>query len=243
MKIKNFIILLLSTIFICIELSFALGAYTSSLIVGTSYNTLGTPYVDSDIHQTDSVVLRITTAAETTCTYWNSVVPITAFSGEYGLTHEVYLTGLEEGFHEYNVSCGANLPMEIDFATNIPIYATIGISETPPLREGKYKINLITSESCLEEPLLQYTFDEITYKQISLKGSGKNWEGYLIIPSGTGEAVGSFIFRGTDLAGRQGTKITGDSMFVVDTINPPTIETIDAVGYEGQVKLNWFYEE
>jgi hypothetical protein len=243
MKIKNFVIIVLAMLFICIGLSFILGAYTSSSIVEANYNFLGTPFIDGNIHQTDSIVLRINTPTETTCTYWNSVIPITSFAGEYGLTHEAYLTGLEEGFHEYNISCGENSTMEVDFATDIPLYATVKISETPPLKEGQYKINLVTSKSCLEEPLLQYTFDNINYKQVSLKGSGKNWEGYLIIPSDAGETVGSFIFKGTDLAGRQGTKITGDNLFIVDTVKPATVEVINAIGYEGQIKLNWFYEE
>ena len=245
MKIKNAMLLILTIAFTCISLSFVLG--TAPQIIGPHYDFSSNYYNDPFLHESDSVMLRVTTDIDTVCYYTENegIQPGKSFDGNYGTRHEKVLENLDDGIHNYYISCGNNnsIIMNVNFKTIAPISGVITLSQNPPIKEGQYKITLVTSESCIEEPLLQYTFDESNYKTISLKGSGKNWEGYLIIPSGTGETVGSFVFKGTDLAGRQGTKITGDSMFIVDTVNPATIETIEAIGYEGQIKLNWFFEE
>ena len=50
-------------------------------------------------------------------------------------------------------------------------------------------------------------------------------------------------FKAKDLSGEEGTKIIGDNSFIVDTSKPSAISIINAVGYQGQIKLNWFFEE
>jgi len=217
----------------------------SAFVITTNYEFTNSSFVDSKVYKTDSVVLRIKTNLEAECVYGTSYSLSNNFDGEYGLTHEAYLENLEEGFHEYYVRCGeiSNPIMRIGFATSIPIYATIKVSEEPPLKEGKYKINLITSKTSLETPILEYSFDEVVYKPISLKGEAQNWEGNLIIPSSVGESVCSFRFKAKDLAGEEGTKIVGDSSFIVDSSKPSTISILNAVGYQGQIKLNWFSDE
>jgi len=217
----------------------------SAFVITTNYEFTNSSFVDSTVYKTDSIVLRIKTNVETECFYGNAYSISNVFDGEYGLTHEAYLENLEEGFHEYYIRCGesSNPLMRIGFATSVPIYATISLSENPPLKEGKYRINLITSKTSLEIPTLEYSFDEKVYKTISLKGEGENWEGNLIIPPSVGEAVCSFRFEAKDLTGQSGTKILGDNSFIVDTSKPETINIINAVGYQGQIKLNWFSEE
>lgn len=217
----------------------------SAFVITTNYEFTNSSFVDSKVYKTDSVVLRIKTNLESECIYGTSYSLSNNFDGEYGLTHEAYLENLEEGFHEYYVRCGeiSNPIMRIGFATSIPIYATIKVSEEPPLKEGKYKINLITSKTSLETPILEYSFDEVVYKPISLKGDGQSWEGNLIIPSSVGESVCSFRFKAKDLAGEEGTKIVGDSSFIVDSSRPSTISILNAVGYQGQIKLNWYADE
>ncbi len=217
----------------------------SAFVITTNYEFTNSSFVDSKVYKTDSVVLRIKTNLESECIYGTSYSLSNNFDGEYGLTHEAYLENLEEGFHEYYVRCGeiSNPIMRIGFATSIPIYATIKVSEEPPLKEGKYKINLITSKTSLETPVLEYSFDEVVYKPISLKGDGQSWEGNLIIPSSVGESVCSFRFKAKDLAGEEGTKIVGDSSFIVDSSRPSTISILNAVGYQGQIKLNWYADE
>lgn len=217
----------------------------SAFVITANYEFTNSSFVDSKVYKTDSIVLRIKTNLEAECVYGTSYSLSNNFDGEYGLTHEAYLENLEEGFHEYYVRCGemSNPIMRIGFATSIPIYATIKVSEEPPLKEGKYKINLITSKTSLETPILEYSFDEVVYKPISLKGEAQNWEGNLIIPSSVGESVCSFRFKAKDLAGEEGTKIVGDSSFIVDSSKPSTISILNAVGYQGQIKLNWFLDE
>src|SRR3989339_530244 len=51
----------------------------------------------------------------------------------------------------------------------------------------------------------------------------------------------SFDFKANDLEGRQGTKIISGGVVKVDTLNPSTILEIVAVGYDGEIKLDWHY--
>ncbi|MCX6750034.1 MAG: hypothetical protein NTZ83_01100, partial [Candidatus Pacearchaeota archaeon] len=239
---KKLIFIILLMVFF-INLPFVLGVSPSTITV--VYDFSNTYFIDGTVYKTDSIVLRIKTSVETECFYGGGISPSVLFDGEYGLTHEAYLKELEEGFHEYYVRCGnsSNPVMEINFATSIPIYATIGLSEEPPLREGKYKIDLITSKTSLGVPTLEYSFDELVYKPIFLKGSGESWEGNLIIPESVGETVCSFRFKARDLSGEEGTNIIGDNSFIVDTSKPSAISIINAIGYEGEIKLNWFFDE
>ncbi len=236
-KIILFTILML----IIIVAPFVVGVGSS--IITTNYDFSKTYFIDGIVYKTENVVLRIMTSVETNCIYSQNNYQFIPFDGEYGLTHEIYLENMGEGLHKYYVKCGDGPIMEVNFATSIPIYATIKVSENPPLKEGKYKIDLITSKTSLGTPILEYSFDEIVYKPISLKGSGTNWEGNLIIPKSVGETICSFRFKAKDLAGVEGTKIMGDNLFVVDTSEPPTIEIINAIGYVGQIKTDWFFEE
>lgn len=242
MKI-NAILLFIIGIFVFSSVSLIMGATSSTINV--NYDFSNTYFIDGTVYKTDTIVLRIRTTVETTCNYGTSPSPSTSFDGEYGLTHEIYLENLEEGLHKYYIRCGnfSNPVMEINFATSIPIYATVVLSEDPPLKEGKYQIDLVTSKTSLGTPTLEYSFDNIVYKTISLKGAGTNWEGNLLIPGSAGETVCSLRFKAKDLTGEEGTKIVGDSTFIVDTLKPSTIEIIDAEGYVGEIKLNWFFEE
>lgn len=248
MKIKNFFTILV-ILFSC---QLILGATTN--IVDINYNFSNNSHIDNNIHEAESVIIRVNTPIDTICYYTENegFLPNKNFDGNYGTKHEKVLENLEEGVHNYYIFCGEDFQnmqektMKVNFKTIVPISGVLEISKDPPLKEGQYEIKLTTSKPCLEEPDLQYTlddytFDGITYMKVELKGSGKNWQGYLIIPGNAGEVVGSFIFKGTDLAGRIGTKITGDNLFIVDTVNPETIEIIESVGYQGQIKLNWFY--
>ena len=210
MEMKKVVLIVVSLLFF-IGLQFVSG--TNPVTINTVYNFSNISFSDDTVYKTDSVVLRIKTPLETECSYGTSLSPSTSFDGEYGLTHEAYLENLEEGFHKYYIRCGdsSNPLKEVSFATSVPIYAIIKISENPPLGEGKYKINLITSKNSLDPPTLEYSFDETVYKPISLIGSGENWEGNLIIPASIGETVCSFRFKAKNLAGEEGTKIVGDS--------------------------------
>ncbi len=238
---KNKIIILLAIIF---SLQFALAASPNIPVIQTTYNYTNIPYIDATVYQSDSAILRITTANVTSsCSYREGYSSPILFNGEYGLTHEAYLMDLAEGFHEYYVKCDGGLEKYVGFATSIPIFATIQISKEPPLKEGIYKVNLITSKIPSGNPTLEYSFDEIVYRPMTLTGFGTNWEGNLIIPGNVEESVCSFRFSAKDLSGNTGNKIIGDSSFVIDTIVPSAIGMINAVGYEGQIRLDWFFDE
>ena len=245
MKINKLILIFL-TLFL-INITFVLGTTyitTPPYIIETAYDFSNDYYINGAIYKTDSVLLRVTTPSGTTCKYGASS-PINSFDGEYGLTHEVYIMGLNEGLHTYYIECGnSGVIMEINFATSIPISGTINIVGNPSsLKEGKYEIRLTTSKASLETPILKYSFDNIVEKSISLTGSGQNWAGNLIIPESVGETVCSFRFSAKDLSGTEGNTLLGDNSFIVDTTKPSSIEVITATSYEGQIKLNWFLEE
>ncbi len=219
----------------------------SEVIISVEYDdSPGASYIDDTrVYQTDSIILRVYTNYMAECFYGESEFTLYGFEGEYGFVHDAYLENLEEGSHEYYIKCSGSSEsaMEIRFATKVPIYATLVLSESPPLKEGKYKINLKTSKTSLETPRLEYTFDGIIYKEIYLRGGEDRWEGDLIVPASVGETVCSFKFKARDLTGGEGTKIIGDSSFIVDTVKPAVINTITATGYLGQIKLNWFSYE
>ena len=106
---------------VCISLPFILGA--TSFVIEKSYDSLNASL--PGIYKTDSIVLRITTSVESSCSYGDSPSSLVNDLGVYGLTHETYLENLEEGFHKYYILCGVGDIKEISFTTSIPIYATI----------------------------------------------------------------------------------------------------------------------
>jgi hypothetical protein len=242
---KNKINYLFAIAIILISLSFVLGATTP--IVYATYNYSNFTSTTNEPYLADSALLQILTGDETTCYYTESsgAIPSKEFSGNYGTKHEKFLGDLEEGTHRYYVRCGSssNPIMEIVFKTKTPVYGEISLSKDPPLKEGQYEITLKTSKECADTPKLEYTLDGITTKDVSLTGEGMNWRGFLIIPGNVGESVGFFEFDAYDVYGTRGTKLVGDSLFIVDTIKPDAIGIINAVGYEGQVRLDWFYDE
>lgn len=248
-KKKELILLGFLMIFGIFEIIFVLGA--TYHITQHTYDFSSEESVEDLIHETDSIMLRVNTGIETTCWYTDKedFSPSNGFEGNYGTKHEIVLEGLEEGIHKYYVRCGdspgnnSNPKMEVIFKTSIPIYGTIELSKEPPLKGGQYELTLTTSKIPLETPSLEYSLDGITKKEVSLKGNGKTWKGYLIIPDNLEEVVGSFVFSAKDLAGRIGTKLQGDKIFIIDTLKPETIATINAVGYKGQIRLDWFYYE
>ena len=220
---------------------------TTPIIQPPAYNFSTFVYTFDDPFLADSVVLRIVTSVETTCYYEeiDGIIPNKEFDGNYGTKHEKFLKDLDEGIHDYYIRCGSssNPVMKVVFKIKKPVYGTIDISEEPPLKEGQYEITLTTSKECSETPTLEYTLDGITKKEISLSGSGTSWRGYLIVPGNTGETIGYFEFNAYDVYGTNGKKLVGDSLFIIDTIKPDAISIINAIGYEGQTRLEWFYEE
>jgi len=239
---------------IIINLSLILVSGATTQIIGNSINGINYNFSGNQSHnylslgpyQNNLLMLRITTTQEANCFFGKNPSSLNEFEGKYGTKHEKILIDLEDGINRYYIRCQDSSQFgiinEVVFSVNIPINGNIEISERePPLREGQYEILLTTSKTCLETPELRYSLDGITYKQISLKGSDKNWQGYLIIPKDIGEGVGYFSFKAKDMYGGEGNKITGDTLFILDTVKPETVEIIDSVSYQGQIRLDWFY--
>ena len=178
--------------------------------------------------------------------YNRSTQNMKKFERNYGNSHEVMLKNLEEGMHTYYIRCGKyNSTLKINLKVRLPVSASeIEFSEEPPLKAGKYEINLQTSKHVSETPSLEYSIGEDKYKQVSLYSTGeKEWSGNVIIPESAGEKVGAFKFEAEDLAGKIGNKIEDGGTFLVDTERPNLVSSIEATGYEGQVRLKWYLEE
>ncbi len=242
---KSYLIFIL--FLIIISMAFVLGE-TTPIVQPPTYNFSNYTYIFNEPFLSESVLLKIITSVETQCYYSESsgIVPTKEFSGKYGTKHEQYIDNLNEGVHDYYIRCGSDLnqePMKVVFKTKTPVYGTLKLSEETPLKEGQYEITLTTSKECSETPTLEYTLDGITKKEISLTGSGTSWKGYLIVPGNVGETVGYFEFQANDVYGTSSKKLLGDNLFIVDTVKPEAISIINAIGYQGQIKLEWFYDQ
>jgi hypothetical protein len=242
-----FLFLIISGIFI-LSISEA-GPQTISFNLNLSENSS----IDRGLFYSSSIVLEVNTERDAVCKY--SIIKNIPYSNmegvfdeNYGIVHRKILTGLEDGIHKYYIKClinGTGFGNELEgiFRTSSPVSAKISFSEEPPLKAGKHKIKLTTSKIVVEKPELSYSFDSSSYEPIALFGSGKEWEGYIIIPESIREAIGSFRFIGRGISGIAGTEITKNNVFLVDTEKPQTISTIEATGYEGQIKLKWYIDE
>ncbi len=210
--------------------------------------------IDRDFFYSSSIILEVNTDKDVNCKYsLNKNVPYSAMEGNfdenYGIVHRKILTSLSDGIHKYYIKCslknGTNFgnKLEAIFRTSSPVSVKISFSEKPPLKAGKYEVELITSKIVIDKPELSYSFDGTDYKTISLFGSGKKWEGYMVLPENLGEVIGSFKFKARGMSGVEGTEITENNVFLVDTEKPETISTIEARGYEGQIRLKWYLDE
>ncbi|MEM4331080.1 MAG: hypothetical protein QW273_03680, partial [Candidatus Pacearchaeota archaeon] len=201
----------------------------------------------------DSLVLEVITDKESNCKYsegqeisFDLMLP---FEEEVGITHRKVFNSLRKGLYNFYVKCSykngsvaQGLLIYSIFVDEL-ISAQIDIEGLPRLKAGQYEVILTTSTIPLETPSLSYTLDGVNYIQVPLVGENLRWKGYIIIPPNAGETTGSFKFSAKDLYGREGKKITKNSIFIVDTKKPSPISSISAESQEGQIKLEWFYEE
>jgi len=163
-----------------------------------------------------------------------------------GTLHEKSFTNLGDGVYTFFVKCSTTSlngsePAELKLVLRVNSLVTgqIVLEKDPPLKSGRTELTLLTSKSVYNQPSLTYSFDGLVYNDLPLFGSDKIWKGYLIVPKTLKDAVVSFKFRANDLEGRQGTQITSESVFIIDTIKPILITDIDAIGYVGEIRLTW----
>ncbi|MFC2136436.1 hypothetical protein ACFLTH_17615, partial [Bacteroidota bacterium] len=203
--------------------------------------------------QGSSARLAVDTDEIATCKYdtfdeiYDSMSNI--FSSTDSTNHYSDITGLADGGHIYYVRCKdalgnkMSLSEQINFYTNKKPTAKIDLDKNPPLKEGRYEVDVTTSEDLASEPTLQYNFqDDSTIKTISLTGSGKSWSGYLIIDESTDNSVGAFHFSGTDLSGLSGNEITSGKLFLVDTTEPLAVASFEIEQKGNRLRLEWYHD-
>jgi hypothetical protein len=200
-----------------------------------------------------SLLLKVSTDRYSTCKYSETKGKSYGdmegnFDLTYGTLHEKSFTELGDGIYEYYIKCrndsGVEPPeMEVIIRVNSLVAGAIVLEKEEPLKEGKYEITLITSKIVSQAPSLSYSSEGVVYNPIPLIGSEKLWKGYFVLPGDFGEGVVSFRFKANDLEGREGSEISSGGVYLVDTVNPRTITSIDAVGYKGEIKLKWYSDD
>jgi len=110
-------------------------------------------------------------------------------------THARILGPLGEGEHTYYVRCRSDAAMDasevIQFNVELPPRARIVYDEGPPLKVGVTEIGLVTSKD-VRRPLLTYSIDGSSFKEIPLTGSGQEWNGYIVISENSNNKIGVF---------------------------------------------------
>ncbi len=133
-------------------------------------------------------------------------------------------------------------PHVITFDVNLAPTAEIYLEPSPPLKSERVYVELIASEDLASAPELSYIFDDDSSpKIVSLVGSKRRWEGYMIIRGTNIERVGSFSFKGVDLTGIEGTEITKGKLFLIDTNKPGPVQSIEVTNQYDRTRIAWAY--
>jgi hypothetical protein len=239
---------------LCLTFSINL-TYLLGDAVNIDYSFLNKSYYSS-VLGSNSFLLRINTEKESSCRYSSFKGALYKdISGNFdpglGREHEKSFSDLEDGgIYKYYIKCAIdpeNLttePAELEavFKIDSLVDASILLSEKAPLKEGKVALTLTTSKPTSQKPSLSYSFDGNVYNKLFLSGSGDAWKGFLIIPGNLGETILSFKFKSVDLEGRVSESIGEGESFIIDTTKPDTIAEIIATGYEGQIRIYWYFE-
>ncbi len=169
------------------------------------------------------------------------------FSQTGGTNHTQLLDRDTQGNYTLYVACkdqwgNTGTPKPVTFHANLRPTARIAIEDGDGrLNAGTYEVRLTTSEPVLE-PTLEYSFsNDGDIKDVSLSGSGTDWQGYISIPEDVNSDVGSFSFTATDRTDLKGTVITSGKMFLVDTEPPPPVESASVEKANLSAKLTWYY--
>jgi hypothetical protein len=222
--------------------------------VSINYNFVNDSIVEKNL-EFDSVLLKINTEFDMVCKY-SSTKDVDYFNmvGNFdetgGKIHKKSLMDLLDGTYRYYIKCSNDSytlhepgELEVILRINSLVTGQILLSENSPLKAGDIEVTLVTSKVVSQAPVLTYSVDGISYKPVVLIGSEKNWKGYLVLENSLKEGVLSFVMKAVDLEGRQGTEIITGTAFPYDTIKPNLIIDIEAISYEGKIKLEWHLDE
>lgn len=210
---------------------------------------------DSTSHN-QIITLEVQTDISATCKYSTGDssyenMPYTFYQKNTQKTvHAGSTPSFSEGEHNIYIRCKGEqnnymtTSEVINLNINLRPSASISMSPPPPLKDERAKISLTISEELLDKPELYYYFDDDQAKKpITLVGSGKFWEGYIIIRSTDVQRIGAFTFKGTDLTNLEGTEITSGEIFLVDSQRPDKVRSVKAAINSNSVNLEWEYDD
>ncbi|MFH1770600.1 MAG: hypothetical protein ABH828_03510 [archaeon] len=210
------------------------------------------PY--SDAIKEDYATLMVTTNEIANCKFDTSDSSYNSMDNTFfntnSKTHYSEISGLGQGEHTYYVRCedSAGNKMSsseiIVFFTNLKPTAIVSIDGNSPLKAGTYNVKLTTSEEMIGTPTLEYNFhNSQTRRPISLIGSDREWEGYMIIEELTSDSVGTFFFQGVDTSSLGGSTITSGKLFLVDTTKPGVVDSFKVEQIGNRLRLEWHYDK
>lgn len=205
----------------------------------------------SESVNTKEILLNVSTSENSVCKYDKSNVDYEDMTNELVgsfRSHKAMLS-VSEGEHIFYVKCkdeAENIGESmVNIMVDLPPSAAIEIeADNDRIKEGIFIVKVRTSEAVRPTPRLWFEFDNSNIrKEISLEGSGKVWNGFMVVEQKADELVGSFDFSGTDFSGNTGREITSGKLFIVDTQPPPApadfyIKRLS----KNKVSLKWYYE-
>jgi hypothetical protein len=185
-------------------------------------------------------------------TNFNDMTGVFDITGE--TTHKETFNNVQQGDYEYYVRCRdeygnvAQSDYEIEITADVPPSAQILLSDSSPVKPGTIDLTLVTSEDVQDAPSLSYTLQgasgSSTTISVPLSGSGRTWNGIMLIADTADKLVGSFNYRASDLNGKEGTLITVGKTFVVDSSSPPKVNFLKATAEsDGDIKLRWYLDD
>jgi len=126
---------------------------------------------------------------------------------------------------------------------NPPSGRIVSISDPPLVKAGRIEVELQTSEPVQFTPTLSYSIGGGEGNiQIPLDGSSQTWRGFMFITENHHDKIGTFEFSATDFNSNIGNTITQGSFFVVDSISPHQVASIEVEVEDDDIELSWFYE-
>ncbi|MBD3203384.1 hypothetical protein GF327_03760 [Candidatus Woesearchaeota archaeon] len=200
----------------------------------------------------DYINFHITVSEESECRYsfseesFNSKI---GFDNREKISFSSLLEDLKKGENPIYVECrdivGNTGKKNIIVSVERPPSCEIILSDESPVKQGILEVKLIPSKKLREIPDLSYSYTDTEKftREISLTEHSGYYKGFLIIDNYETPKIGVFEFSGYDLSGNKGTEITNGADFIVDTIKPGGIESINSgTDPENNIVLKWFYE-
>lgn len=191
-----------------------------------------------------SIFLEIITTNRSTCFYSTQLDSVENIFDEVdGYVNSVSFLDLPDGTNTFYIWCedgtGPYPKMEVNLRIKSLVNAKIEINTNEPINEEEIMVNLETSKYVSQTPVLEYSYDGISYNSLTLEGSLRDWNGKIVLDEKIGEGVLSFRFKGYDLENKVGTEIKEGAYFSYDFLRPSLITDLEVINYEGKVKLNW----